>query len=324
MNELNEKIKQGYDNAELPEELRLKVRREFLTAAENRKEGDINMSRKIKRPVAIGLIAAAALTVSITAGAASGIFHKESIDHRLGEGAADTVMSTVELQSVSTENDYFRITADAVFCDGKSVMIYMTKERLTDPELAWEYYDEGFWSDNINISAAYADDGTQIDEVTELSDPKEEITENGWYHAYIEPSENGVTYEVCELDDIEAGRPVELTFWDSTENNDPAILEGLSLTVDTAQNFSPITFADENGRELYLTPYRLDTYASDLMIMPFDLTLINSATGEEKTFRLKDGAGYDDYSWYNYNELIPDIEQYDALEIENVGTFYRQ
>lgn len=336
MNALNEKIKQGYDNTELPEELRLRVRREFLLAAETKREGGITMSRKIKKPAAIAIIAAATLTVGITAGAAvNGIFHKESIDIHLGEGAADMVAESVEIKSVTTENEYLRITADAVFSDGNTVMIYLTKERLTDPYLGWRYdsqYD--IWTDMIFINAEY-EDGTRIDEQCGYTNVTEVRDESGW-RVFVEPSEDGVAYEVCELDNIEAGRPIVLTFHDRTYDGDSNIAEGLSLTIDSTQNFTPVTFADEKGRELNLTPYRIDTcdpyYGNYVWLAK--LTLKNSETGEQRSFGLKNGHSTGEvtdpefYSSYNYNELIPDIEQYDILEVKDINgisyTLYRQ
>lgn len=330
MDDIKGKVKQGYDNTELPEELRLRVREELLSAADEKRKGGMAMSRRIKRSAAIGLIAAAALTVSITAGAAAYdmLFHKESIDIHLGEGAADTITSSMELNSVTTENEYFRITADAVFSDGDTVMIYLTKERLTDPYLAWNYdanYD--IWLDCIFINAAY-EDGTRIVEQSGYTNVTEIHDENGW-RAFVEPSEDGVSYEVIELNDIEEGRPIVLTFYDASYPDDIDHAEGLKLTIDPAQNFTPVTFADEDGRELCLTPYRIDThdYFLSNKLWLGELTLKNSETGEQKSFSLKNGHATtptDDfdgfnfngfYGGYNLNELIPDVEQYDILEI---------
>lgn len=314
MNEIGKKLRQGYESTELPEELRLRAREGFLAAAETRAERSITMSKKMKRPVAAAVIAAAALTVSITAGAAvSGIFHKESIDNRLGEGAADTVMSQVDFQSVSVENEYLRITADAVFCDGNTASVFLTKERLAEPPLGWDHYELGSRTENLIVEAAYADDGSMVDNVAEY---------------YTFRNNDGVServaYEVCELNNIEAGRAIVLTFHPDCNRPDTEVVKGLSLTIETTQNFSPITFADDKGRELDLTPYRLYTNGPDINIIPYDLTLINSKTGARKTFRLVDGAGFGDYTTFNYKELIPEIEQYDTLEIEKFGTFYKK
>lgn len=290
------------------------------------------MSKRIKKPAAIAMIAAAALTVSVTAGAAAYemLFHKESIDIHLGEGAADAITSSVELNSVTTENEYFRITADAVFSDGSTVMIYMTKERLTDPYLGWYHNaDHDTWTDFIFINAAY-EDGTRIDEQSGYTNVTEVHDEYGW-RAFIEPSEDGMSYEVVELNDIEEGRPIMLTFYDATHTgpDDIDYVEGLSLTIDPTQNFSPVTFAAEDGREVCLTPYRVDThdYFLSKKLWLGELTLKNSETGEQKSFTLKnghastptnnfDGFNFDGfYGGYNFNELIPDVEQYDILEI---------
>ena len=348
MNDLNEKIKQGYESAELPEELRLRVRREILTAAETEKEGGITMSRKIKRPATIALVAAAALTVSVTAGAAAfGIFHKESIDSQLGEGAAEYLESNIEFRSYSTENEYMRITADAVFCDGHSVVIYATKERLTDPYFGWVYdEDTGYWYDQIHFDLNYSDGTFPVSA--------------GGSTDFIEPTEDGVTYERYEVNSIEEGKAIVLSFEDFTDWDEmydsldeegrrelfaredyyeyreemlhPESVQGLSITIDDlTPNVELINFADENGRQLYLTPYMMGTDQAAIFNSNSDLTLKNSITGEQKIVEIHDGGGggyVDGVTLYTYSEffseLVNDVNKYDIVEIEDVGTFYRQ
>lgn len=354
MDRLKDKIKQSYDSAELPEELRLRVRREFLAAAQEQSEkGGITMNRRIRRPISAILIAAAALTVTITAGAAAyGIFHKESIDNVLGEGAADAAASKVGLSSISTENEYFRITADAVFCDGHSAVIFVTKERLTDPDLGWMQTEDGGWLDMVQCEVSYADGSGLFD------DRPYGAGSCSSYYDVSEPTENGVTYERWELNDIDPGRSIEITFTDRSnfdvifsqldeegrnelfaredyeeyydEMIHPEHVQGLSLIIDTTQNFTPVTYEDEQGRQLSVTPYRLDSYDGMSTLCAYDFILKNSETGEEKTINMRDGSdvgGSPDepyYTSYNYSEYVPDIEDYDIIEVVNYGTFYRK
>lgn len=355
MNELNKKIKQGYDNAELPEELRLRVREELLAAAETKKEGGITMSKRIKKPAAIAVIAAAVLTAGITAGAvASGKFHKESIDTQLGEGTADVVTSTVKFGSYWVENEYMRITADAVFCDGNSVTIFLTTERLTDPALGWGYLDGEHFSDGIGFETCY-EDGTFAG------------TSASCYSPYLEPTEDGVQYERYTINNIEPGRPIVLSAYDSSELSPiwntmsdeereelisredydeyrekmrhPASVQGLSLTIDTTPNFTPVTFADEEGREIFLSPYCLYSCASfedkNILDVFHTITLVNSETGERRAIDISQGGPYQPdengvtYTNFSFGDYITDMEQYDTIELENVqyegsGSFHRQ
>ena len=342
MDKLSREIKNAYGSIELPRELREQALEKILDSAQKKGELTMIRTRKIKRPAAIVLIAAAR-AATVTAGAAiNGIIHKQSVDSYLGEGAGDELESMGISTQYVTENGYFRITADAVLSDGDTAVIFVTKERLTEdgfgivsgdnglrdtvfPELRYENSDEVYDNENVTVSSDIGGENGRVS--TDRYFVKNIGAQKTMVMTFKDAGSLYLPEDTGELETLSDDEFKALT----DDVSHPYYLDGLSMTIDLGKNFEPAVFRSEEGMTVYLTPYGFSG-GEELGFIRGHVFRLSAETGENITVNCSDYEldSTKDASHAvkgNFAELIEDFGSYDTLEIANESqsvVFYRQ
>lgn len=302
----------------------------------DKRKGRITMKRT-KKTMFIAAAAAVVTAAAVTAGAAiAGITHKESVDRYLGDGAGEKLESMGVYTTCVTENDYFRITADAVLSDGNNAIVFVTKERLTDDGFGLGYGDpEGYFIRDTVMPVFSFPNGEKRSVETASDDPVDGVSHERYY-IY-----NAADSEVLEVDfeDTSIFDSYYDALTDSEKNelsllgeegfqdlrhsmNSADYLEGLHLTLDLSKNFEPQIFVAEDGTEFRVTPYDISFDDQIDRIMAGEVKLIK-ADGSETVVNITDGGSYKSEdgskSHFNFGTLIDDPTSYDKLVIDFYG-----
>ncbi len=125
------RIGQAYEDIDFPQELKDRTL-EALLAAPNRERITLNKkARTPKKTAAVIAASAAALAMTVSAGAVAynALFHKESAERF---GVAEAVYSGEGFEARAVENEHFRLTADSVMSDGIMAHAVFTLDPLDD------------------------------------------------------------------------------------------------------------------------------------------------------------------------------------------------
>lgn len=137
---MNDRIRKAYGSIKMSDQTKeqglenlLSEYRQLMQTTE-RKDG-IVMSKqtKLRKPFVTAAAIAAAVTLTVSAGAAAvSIMHRENVDGYLGEGAAEVLESQDITAQPSAENEFFRVTADTTISDGTIAVMVLTIEGLNE------------------------------------------------------------------------------------------------------------------------------------------------------------------------------------------------
>ena len=156
---MDKRIKKAYESIEFPEELNNKTLERIVSDTNRKEVVKMRKSGKPKKTAAVIVAVSAALALSVTAGAAAykAFFHKESVE-MFGINDQSKAEQLV-IGTKSTENAHYRLTADTVLSDGRTVNVVFTLEGLDDTGKAFintakennDYPPEMFYSSSAEL-----------------------------------------------------------------------------------------------------------------------------------------------------------------------------
>ncbi len=254
---MSNKIKQAYESIEYPAGRSRSTLETLL--AENRREGiTMKKNRSPKRIAAIAAASAAALAMTVTAGAVAynALFHRESAERF---GVAEAAYSGEGFEAKAVENEHFRFTVDSVLSDGIMAHAVFTVEPLDD--LGRQYTE-----------MAVAENGGACPVIWVSDDDKEVLYDRSFFHANIGGelaldlnSDGSFSFEsdfyIGDLESTELWIYPEDRYADTkliyngaerVEHSAPSMFDGLEMQLDLGRNVEVREFT--NGEDtLYLS-----------------------------------------------------------------------
>jgi hypothetical protein len=216
--------------------------------------------KKLRKPFVIAAAAAVAAVLTVSAGAAAvGVLHKNSVDGYLGEGAAEVLESENITTALSAENEYMKVTADTVVSDGDIGLVIFSVEGINDT-------GEDFVEDHLLSSP--------ISKISFDEEGEEQLLGSS-YGTFLptDYQEENVSSVMAEFEFKEITKPVSMTL-------DMGLGSDITMTLDFASNIKYEVFANDEGKEITVTPLNLSC----------KWQLIEGDNGIDISFNMSDGT----------------------------------
>ena len=234
----------------------------------------ISEKKRRKRIQTAVFVAVAALAMTTTAGALTGVFnHRETVESYLHGNSRKQLEEKGLVTNYVTENDYFRLTAETILNDGFQIYMIATLEPLE--ETAQEYLDTHDIS-YVDLPIIYTDTG----ERAEFS--------NGKLGFEMNYEENLLKFNSYIR--VQDSRPMEFQFNMSRGNEKyQYMFENLSVPLKELPVLEQVRFQSEEGKTVILTP--LELYSEEQSCLPDDNHQIYLVKQNGKKLKLGYGHG---------------------------------
>ena len=286
----------------------------FITEAEGGMTKRKRYAAKNVTKAVVSIAAAAVLTVSAGAAAYTLLENRQSVEHYLGESAADLVESGELVQNLVSSNEHIKFTLDTILNDGKFAEFIITYDCLDDegkklmeeivmPDLELYYAD----TDEI-IAGAISSQGYSADSA----------------------SDNEAFVAVCDISLVDVSRPLTLKLYsdelclgeyvdgssaEAKENE----LEGIEFSFNLEKNIESVAFESADGNQISLSPISL---SGDVKI--YDTSSVSFVNNDGKTINalaedglVRERGSEADFSYVVFNRAI-DPTEYTNITINGV------
>lgn len=137
---MNDKIKNAYGSINMSPQIKeqglenlLSDYKRLTQSAKGKDSIVMSKKTKLRRPFVTAAAIAAAVTLTVSAGAAAvSILHRDNVDGYLGEGAAEVLESQDITAQPSAQNEFFKVTADTTVSDGTIAVMVLTIEGINE------------------------------------------------------------------------------------------------------------------------------------------------------------------------------------------------
>lgn len=314
---MNDKIKNAYGSINMSPQIKeqglenlLSDYKRLTQSAKGKDSIVMSKKTKLRRPFVTAAAIAAAVTLTVSAGAAAvSIMHRDNVDGYLGEGAAEVLESQDITAQPSAQNEFFKVTADTTVSDGTIAVMVLTIEGIN--EEGQLYIDKSTYGpvSKINIGRT----GQPYDPNDTIPIPSYGYTQavNG---KNVQPGTCSVLLSIDMEEDLE---PVDIIV--KCVRGEEMVLSGIDLT----ENIDYTEFVSEDGDAVKVTPL---TLSGTKRIVDCTATLI-TADGEryetDMTQASSSSPNDTDYiSHIIFGEVI-NPDDYTALELDGV-TYTKQ
>ena len=288
------------------------------------READLTMisisQKKHRKRIQMATFAAvAALAMTTTAGALTGVFdHRETVESYLHGNSRKQLEEKGLVTNYVTENDYFRLTAETILNDGFQIYMIATLEPLEETAQEFLAMHNSF---SVDMPIIYTDTG---EEAEVFSGSVGFQTKNG--KNLIEFSNH-----LTMLED----RPTEIQLNMQPKNEEyQYMLENLSIPLEELPMLEQVKFQNEENQVMVLTP--LELYSEESLTLPDinhqiyfikqDGTKFSVGFDGRDGLEISGGARSDPADsemepfFYVLFEEIPDLNEIQSIEFYNANT----
>lgn len=309
---MSDRIRKAYGSIKMSDQTKeqglenlLSEYRQLMQTTE-RKDG-IVMSKqtKLRKPFVTAAAIAAAVTLTVSAGAAAvSIMHRENVDGYLGEGAAEVLESQDITAQPSAENEFFRVTADTTISDGTIAVMVLTIEGLNEegqkcidasmfgPLSSLEIYEVG--------QPHTLDGPIPVQSYSYTPTISEEIAQPGTCSVLVDV----LMGKACE--------PMDIVI--KCVRGEEMVLSNIDLN----SNISYTEFVSDDGDAVKVTPITLS--ATKKIYNSTATFITNDGERREADIRQGGSSSSDDVSYISniiFGEVI-NLDDYTALELDGV------
>lgn len=314
---MNDKIRKAYSSIKMSDQTKeqglenlLSEYRQLMQTTKGKDGIVMSKKTKLRKPFVTAAAIAAAVTLTVSAGAAAvSIMHRENVDGYLGEGAAEVLASQNITAQPSAENEFFRVTADTTISDGTIAVMVLTIEGIN--EEGQEYIDASAFGVLSTI------------DIYKAGQPHTSDIPVPWQSfSYGQSTSDDVAQSgTCSiLVDIEMGgdpEPVDVVI--KCDIGEEMVLSNIDLN----SNISYTEFVSDDGDAVKVTPI---TLSATKKIYNCTATFItNDGERRETDIRQGGSSSPDDVSYISniiFGEVI-NLDDYTALELDGV-TYTKQ
>ena len=281
------------------------------------------------------IIAVAILALAVPVGAFTIRYalHRDNIEHFISESDMVSRKNPDLIKNLTSENDDYHLTLDALLSDGHNAMIIFTSETIS--ENGKRYFnglEAGIFMPSFYVKYADGSDGPFYHLTGRSLDLPIIVT--SYSHEYVEEAmarDDKRSASIVHCGGIDLSEDVKLElyaydvvaerFLDESAATLMNVLEGIEFTVNLAPNVTCNTLHDADGRQLFLSSFEL--YSNDPSLFPktrlCDITFIKES-GERMKYEITDGAhtfGEKEWSCFVFGEFI-DPNEYAGVEVDGV------
>lgn len=323
---MDKKIKRAYENIEFPEELKQNTLERIVSGNSRKEVIKMKKTGKTKKTASVIVAVTAAMALSVTAGAAAykAFFHNDSV--KMFGIDDESKAEQLVIGSKSAENEHFRLTADTVLSDGRTVNIVFTLEGLDEKGKAYvKTTEDNMDAPPVMFYSSNADLLKDNDRLTDSDQVKRFFT-GVWY---TEGNDSDSTVRKLNSDgsfafmesDYFTSIPGKLFVAPNPDGkaDDPSIFNGLVLELDVSKNLDVKEFSNGDSK-LYLSKIGVTVVddgnvVSDEMDMTHnkqDKYVLNFADGSSRSINKNEGAYSFKTAEYGYSYF------FDSIDIDSV------